>query len=117
MIENIEQRVVEAYKATGLKAAPYTMVPIDGACCGLGALKAQVGRHYTAEDNPGPGDAADLFGGDRANAWAFAQGFDFGLTFDEEYDRAPESVSEAYMAGFRAARAVIEAGLRVSEEE
>lgn len=46
-------------------------------------------------------------------------------TADDEYDdvmeatayRAPESVSEAYMAGFRAARAVIEAGLRVSDDE
>jgi hypothetical protein len=126
-IEATAARVVEAYKSKGLKAAPFQLSPNNeykpGCCCGLGALACD------SDSKAVPLTMADISAAAGLTARqtsGFMSGFDMGLT-DHDPNRHAESAYRAHrtktdgngeyaegnLAGYAAAEAVINAGLRV----
>lgn len=113
-LDGIEERVVAAYREHGLRALPGHMTPVDGCCCALGALNG--GKQVL-----GGADAAiEALGIPSAEGWELAFGFDEGLLENRPYMMPSEYVTqakqEAYDAGLRVAKAVIEAGLYSASE-
>lgn len=105
----IEEKVVEAYKASGLKPGPYGWhVTYENRCCALGALQREACRARTIStfeamaEEIGNGATSDEV------RW-FAFGFDHGIQNDTPL--SADIDFPGYMAGFKSGRAVINAGL------
>jgi hypothetical protein len=105
-LENIEQRVVEAYKKTGLKPAALYYPAADGCACALGALFVDAPAECMS-------DLASHLGTSDNEVCDYAIGFDQAIQGRPEYDvRLSRGLNpKAYQAGRRTALAVREAGL------
>lgn len=120
-LEGIEQRVVEAYKATGLKPAGGVFFSKEKNCgCALGVLNLEVAKSVSESRRLKPWRGTSYYeafrcsdgpvsGVEEAEQSAFAAGFDHGIW--EDSWSPPSHASEARQAGYRTALAVKEAGL------
>jgi hypothetical protein len=105
-LDNIEERIVDAYKTKGLRVRQHTFASTDGDCCGLAAL-------YGADKD---GDTwierwAKLAGTDNDGIWSFIRGFD-GCAIDLPFDGHPFVMNtEAFEAGKRSYACAKGAGL------
>lgn len=103
--DGIELKVIEGYKAKGIKATGVAYAPLlpTEPCCALGALRLEDETLVqTAKGHGCP---------DSGQAWAFALGFDYAM-MDRDPNTSSYSGQVSFVAGVRTAEAVMAAGLR-----
>lgn len=89
-LEEIEERSLAAYRSKGLKARPYMFIPLDGACCAIGAIIHNDTRYDVAKTSfCVVSDVAKTIGLEYDDLVQFTLGFDMALdscreAFDHE---------------------------------